>query len=125
MKDIIYRQDAIKKLESEKDKKAKGDIAVFYNKIIENDIEKLRKLPSAQPEQECEKCIFKPFKQFQPERKKGKWINEGVYGEGHAQCSIRCNNPLCNFHYIGYLGDYNFCPNCGADMREVDDERPD
>ena len=47
----------------------------------------------------------------QPERNKGKWINEGV------QCSIRCNNPLCNFHYIGYLGDYNFCPNCGADMR--------
>ena len=60
----------------------------------------LKKLPSAQPE-----------------RKKGKWINEVVYGEGHAPCSIRCNNPLCNFHYIGYLGDYNFCPNCGADMR--------
>ena len=26
---------------------------------------------SAQPEQECEKCIFKPFKQFQPEQQ---WI---------------------------------------------------
>lgn len=24
---------------------------------------------SAQPEKECEKCIFKPFKQFQPDRK--------------------------------------------------------
>ena len=30
--------------------------------------------PSAQPDlQECEKCIFKPFKQFQPEQKSGKW----------------------------------------------------
>ena len=46
----------------------------------------------------------------------GRWINEGVYGEGHSQCSIRCSNPLCNFHYIGYLDDYNYCPNCGAKM---------
>lgn len=65
-----------------------------------NIAEELRKLPSVQPE-----------------RKKGKWINEGIYGEGHSQCSIRCSNPLCNFHYIGYLDDYNYCPNCGADMR--------
>ena len=61
--------------------------------------------------------VIEKLPSTQPERNKGKWINEGVYGEGHAQCSIRCNNPLCNFHYIGYLGDYNFCPNCGADMR--------
>lgn len=46
----------------------------------------------------------------------GRWINEGVYGEGHSQCSIRCSNPLCNFHYIGYLDDYNYCPNCGTKM---------
>ena len=46
------------------------------------------------------------------ERKKGKWINEGIYGEGHSQCSIRCSN--CDWHYIGYLDDYKFCPNCGS-----------
>ena len=46
------------------------------------------------------------------EHKKGKWINEGIYGEGHSECSIRCSN--CDWHYIGYLDDYKFCPNCGS-----------
>lgn len=50
MDDLISRQFAIKELESGKDKKAKGEIGGFYNQIIENDIEKLKKLPSAQPE---------------------------------------------------------------------------
>ena len=27
----------------------------------------IREMLEAQPEQECEKCIFRPFKQFQPE----------------------------------------------------------
>ncbi len=52
------------------------------------------------------------------ERKKGEWINEGFYGEGHSQCSIRCSNPLCNFHFIGYITDYNYCPHCGSYNRE-------
>ena len=50
MGDLISRQMAIKELESGKDKKAKGEIGGFYNQIIENDIEKLKKLPSAQSE---------------------------------------------------------------------------
>ena len=50
MDDLISRQFAIKELESGKDKKAKGEIGGFYNQIIENDIEKLKKLPSTQPE---------------------------------------------------------------------------
>lgn len=49
------------------------------------------------------------------ERKKGKWIDEGIYGEGHSERAIRCSN--CDWYYIGYLDDYKFCPNCGADMR--------
>ena len=47
----------------------------------------------------------------QPERKKGKWIEE------------RCSECGC---YV-YHGDVrNFCPDCGADMREdqTDDNRP-
>ena len=57
MDDLISRQFAIKELESGKDKKAKGEIGGFYNQIIENDIEKLKKLPPAQPEIiHCEFC---------------------------------------------------------------------
>ena len=57
------------------------------------------------------------------ERKKGKWVTEydswgGLFKtvRGH-KCS------LCN-HYLDFdgvnagRGDANFCPNCGADMRE-------
>ncbi len=58
MNDLIYRQDAIKELESGKDKKAKGEIGGFYNQIIENDIERLKKLPSAQPEHNTMQCNF-------------------------------------------------------------------
>ena len=48
----------------------------------------------------------------QPERKKGEWINRGRI--------IRCNK--CKIGYATVKGmksalTYNFCPNCGADMR--------
>lgn len=58
----------------------------------------------------------------EPERKKGEWINKEFYGigEGSAECSI------CHKRSSGYKEDdgwgvhclfYDFCPNCGADMR--------
>ena len=55
----------------------------------------------------------------QPERKRGKWIRQDNKGKplyGWYQCS-RCGAV------IG--GKTNFCSECGKDMREVDDERPD
>ena len=47
---VIYLDDAINALERKKDKKSKGDIGGFYNTIIQNDIDALMQLPSAQPE---------------------------------------------------------------------------
>ena len=55
MNDMISRQAAIDTLERKKDKNAKGDIGGFYNKIIQNDIDALMQLPSAQPE--CEDAV--------------------------------------------------------------------
>ena len=51
----------------------------------------------------------------QPERKKGEWINRGRI--------IRCNK--CKIGYATVKGmksalTYNFCPNCGADMRPTE-----
>lgn len=54
-----------------------------------------------------------------PERKRGKWIRQDNKGKplyGWYQCS-ECG-AFCG-------GETNFCSECGADMREVDDERPD
>ena len=56
MNDTISRQAAIYALERKKDKNANGDIGGFYNKIIQNDIDALMQLPSAQPEQRWIPC---------------------------------------------------------------------
>lgn len=55
----------------------------------------------------------------QPERMRGRWIRQDNKGKpfyGWYQCS-ECGAV------IG--GKTNFCSECGADMREVNDERPD
>lgn len=54
--DCISRQAAIDELERKKDKNAKGDIGGFYNTIIQNDIDALMQLPSAQPELQWIPC---------------------------------------------------------------------
>lgn len=43
--DVISRKQAIRKLQKKIDKKANGDIGGFYNTIIQNDIETIKKLP--------------------------------------------------------------------------------
>lgn len=46
----------------------------------------------------------------EPERKKGKWI---IDRHGNWACDQCGNDPYhCN------MENMNFCPNCGADMRE-------
>lgn len=77
MSDLIDRQAAIDTLESGKDKVAKGDIGGFYNAIIQNDIDKLKNLPSAQQKSlkysgdsicnycvssDCAGCVYEPMK---------------------------------------------------------------
>lgn len=56
--DTVSRQAAIDALERKKDKNAKGDIGGFYNKIIQNDIDALMQLPSAQPEKRYTKADY-------------------------------------------------------------------
>lgn len=48
----------------------------------------------------------------QPERKRGQWLD----GYRRQTCS------LCKGKGVR---SWNYCPYCGANMREVDDERPD
>ena len=52
------------------------------------------------------------------ERPQGKWILPNIYEDG---VSYECSN--CHIPHEGYIGEegkphgYDFCPNCGADMR--------
>jgi hypothetical protein len=82
--DPIDRQLAINTLERKKDKNAKGDLGWFHNKIIQNDIDALMQLPSAQPEIiRCKNCRW--------------FAGEGMY------CT---NNVLVPFdHFFCYYGE--------------------
>ena len=57
----------------------------------------------------------------QPERKRGKWIEANT----HIYEIYECTACKAWTYIPNGPRDYNFCPRCGADMREVDDERPD
>ena len=69
----------------------------------------------------------KPLKQvptIEPERKKGKW---NTYYHSDIDFSYSCNQCGYSAPYqmIGgkvFQKKWNFCPNCGADMREVNNE---
>ena len=56
------------------------------------------------------------------ENVRGEWIesNDEMYGSGCWKCS----NCGYGYSYEAYfeVNDFNFCPNCGADMRGESDE---
>ena len=58
----------------------------------------------------------------QPERKRGRWnCSDDMYES--AVCSVCGWDTTEPWDHIRHW--FNYCPNCGADLREVDDERPD
>lgn len=51
---------------------------------------------------------------------RGKWITE-YEPDGKPYC-LHCSVCDDDFSIIGITTASNFCPNCGADMREINDE---
>ena len=114
--DLISREEAIKTV---------GHYYVRSGDKVQYAECALEKLPSAEndcekcvAENDCEKCVFSPFKQFLPPKQKtGHWTQEKF---NHAERGrieyIRCSEcDVCiSISPIGM----NYCPNCGADMRE-------
>lgn len=100
--DLISRQVAIYALEKKKDKKSQGDISGFYNKIIQNDIDTLILLPSAN-------------------RPQGKWIVRFPYEDtGKIRTCSNCNITQTVNIYDGVVR-FKFCPYCGAMMKGTDE----
>ena len=62
----------------------------------------------------CGEKILARVPSAQPERKRGKW-----------KMDLKRHVFVCSICGAWQVFNCNFCPNCGADMREVDDERPD
>lgn len=58
---------------------------------------------------------------IEPERKKGEWIEQDDAWDGvYYECSV-CKEPFTLIDGTPSENLYNFCPNCGADMREDQD----
>ena len=67
---------------------------------------------------------------IEPEREKGEWIKKDHYTDrwGDRIEILRC--PICEFKHDYAVGDtnhrdsgwFNFCPNCGADLRGEPDD---
>ena len=100
-KDTIYRQDAVKTMY---DLCENIDQEFLHIDVI---VDALENLPSAEP------------------RKKGKWeyFSENIDGLsfGIKRCSIcGASKPMKLFHWEDT--EINFCPNCGADMRQGEDD---
>lgn len=53
----------------------------------------------------------------QPERKTGTWYEHYSHEDGERD-GVRCSECGTHYYFDGQL--MNYCPNCGADMREGD-----
>lgn len=63
---------------------------------------------------DCGICIQRilDIPSAEPERKKGEWIDGMPYVNSHWKVCSECHETAPDS-----CGGFNFCPNCGADMR--------
>jgi hypothetical protein len=54
---------------------------------------------------------IKALPSAQPERKRGRWEYVDYGGFGNWHCTACRKICICN-------GDFDYCPNCGAEMKE-------
>lgn len=91
----------------------------------EDIIKTLRQLeypyPTCEEQEKVNEALYLAIKALENEPKKGKWIR------GKIAFYDTC--PFCNTSVRQYIceifldeGEMNFCPNCGADMREADND---
>lgn len=96
--DAISREDALRQF-------------CYYDNLDNIGVDKVRE-------------ILKKLPSVEPERPKGEWIEKDL--DKFRKYSVTCNK--CGTEYIGNYdaydepSDFNFCPNCGADMREIKNE---
>lgn len=94
MSDLISRQDAIRWVKTECNPYGKPTLEFESGKKV---IEHLEKMPSA-------------------DRPTGEWVDIDNYYR-MATCS-NCHKVTMFEKWGEYTRSYNYCPNCGADMRE-------
>lgn len=90
----------------------------------EEAIKRLKEIDIRDALQEDYDALYMAIKALEKEPKTGHWINAKVgklFPSNDYKCS-ECGNIL-DFDGVNCgRGDANFCPNCGADMRETESE---
>ena len=112
MNDLISRQAAIDALDKRFDSIPMEQTTEIL--LLRKD---LRELPSAQLEQEEPTVDAVPVKH-------GHYVGEGDgYANGELVYDVwKCSECGCVFEDEYEKPTYNYCPNCGADMRGEQDE---
>ena len=133
MSDLIYRQEIINVLDRVIEYGAVSGFSEEHPITAEAMKRFVEKLPSAEPDPEWRKKHYEmaynhnqgyvdacKYYENLPERKKGKWIVTSEFSDCYY---AKCNQ--CNVTQIFYYGKplTNYCPNCGANMSE--DEQND
>lgn len=112
--DTISRQAAIDVIEfgityAKAINKETGEVKELFqasNDELRKAADRIKQLPSVQPEQNTGKSIIKSDKKI------GRWLDRWEDGQNYYECS-ECG------HETGLCNDYNYCPNCGAKMGRV------
>jgi len=108
MSDLIKREDAIKAMEQ----RYKDILRIFKRKVKDGEkaivldmIGCIKSLPSA-------------------DRPQGEWIVTDEDGWANGTHALICSECGKGYHLNieRVIGDWNYCPNCGARMKGVDDE---
>ena len=60
----------------------------------------------------------------EPERKKGKWLpdNNNFYGMRFVCSACKESETVPTIGFTKYIPIWDYCPNCGADMRGENDD---
>lgn len=95
MDDLISRQAVINEAEEWIETYTSGRGGQRERDAIKHVISGIKTMPSAQPE-----------------RKNGDWVRTSFYND----------TPVCSECYSEGRWDWDYCPNCGADMRGKQDE---
>ena len=86
-------------------------------KALQLELDELKQqLCDAKEETEYQKGRAEGYKhtmEAQPKRKKGQW-KDAMHG-CHDSPQVKCS--VCGEYYWQYFRQFNFCPNCGAEMQ--------
>ena len=112
MNDLISRQAAIDAINSGMltDDDTQFECPSECNSMLEWAVNAVKELSTADLSEYCDKLWKTAYERGKAEAhpKKGKWIDY-CGGVKCDQCGFECDDTY-------YLGEANFCPNCGARM---------